>query len=1019
MIGMALACTDAKSSLPFTQTEQQNRPSPGESSIRCFGDYELLDEIARGGMGIVYRARQKSLNRIVAVKVLLFGEFSSDDFVRRFEAEAEAVAALQHPNIVAIHEIGEHDGQRYFSMDYVAGRSLAEIVRECALPPCEAARLLQKLSEAVHYAHQHGVLHRDLKPSNVLIDEFAQPRLTDFGLAKRFEGEATPIPSGQLIGSPNYIAPEQADPRRGGAGPVADVYSLGAILYHSLTARPPFVAESLEQTVHQVLHDEPLPPRVLSSNVPRDLETICLKCLQKNPQRRYLSAQDLADDLSRFLRNEPIRARAIGPVEKLVRAVRRRPALALAVLFLTMAAVGSTLIALHLAQLNHAARWHAYVSEMDQAQREWQEKNFAQAFYYLQRQIPTGRERDLRGFEWRHLWNLTRGNCAFRLPRHAQVVGWLGFSPDAQLFATFTWDASNTVKVFDVTARELRWRIDDATSVGGFSKDGEWFVAGHANGSIATYQAKTGKLLSTLSGVGDIVAFAPEPRLAVAMDTNRVLKVVELVTQRAGLILTNAARRHFDSGKGAPLAITADGRWLALIRPGDALDGNDRGIEIWNTARGTMEIFLARRGQIRTLLFSPDNKTLATADASGTLALWNWATGENQSVQAHDLPIQSIAFSVNGETLATGGSDEFVKLWDARTLQRKPRQLEGQIGAVWSLAFSPDDRFIASGTRDMPISFWEVKTDQPFSTIEGLKSDMIGNFAFSPNGKLMAGGCKDGSVRVWDVQTMREKYRLKGVSYVVAFTLDGDRLLVSTDQGVAQWWDFKSGAHQAVPAYGSFGEITSVDFSPDRRVAAVGHKSGIIQLLEIDTGKVLGTYEEHKDAVLSVTFTPSGRQFASGSRDKTIRFWDVDVTNRSYRICAEHKGAVAGLAISGNGKIMVSGCSANTIKFWDLRHLDNSLGSLSWHRSAIRTLAFSPDANTLASGSEDKSVKLWDFTTRRQLASFKFSAAIQLVVFSPDGESLAVVTDKGSLHLLRTATLEDAGTEIRTLYLRQ
>jgi WD40 repeat protein/serine/threonine protein kinase len=1014
-MGIHLSLEDLAAPLPDPVIPPPPK-APGRS--RRFGDYELLEEIARGGMGIVYRARQVSLNRTVAVKLLLFGEFASDEAIARFRAEAEAAASLQHPNIVTIHEIGIHDGRQFFSMDYIEGRSLAAIVRQGPLPAREAARHLQKLSEAVHYAHQRGVLHRDLKPSNVLIDESGQPRLTDFGLAKRFEGAASPTPSGQLIGSPNYMPPEQADSGRGVVGPSSDVYSLGAILYHLLSGRPPFVADSLEGTVHQVLNNEPLAPCLLTASVPRDLEIICLKCLQKNPQRRYVSAQELADDLERFLRNEPIRARAIGPAERSIRGCRRHPAIALATLFLAVAAIGSTMIAIHLARLHRNERWNAYVSDMSQAQYDWQEKNYAQAFYYLQRHIPNGREPDLRGFEWRHLWHETRGNRAFLLPKQPQVTGSLLYSPDGNSLSTFTWDSTNTLKVWNLQTRRIRWSVPDATSVGGFSADGKIFVAGRAGQSIAAYDVVSGKEVFTVRHVGDIVAFATKARSLVAMNDERVLTLLDLQNQRTTVIITNAPRRYFDFGKGAPLAITSDGRWLAIIRPGNPSDREDKGIEIWNVITRTMDTFLPDWREIRTMQFSYNGEMLAVADGDGEVRLWKWSTQEQSAFKAHRLPVLSLAFSSDDQTLATGSSDESIKLWDAETLQQKPNKFDGQIGAVWSLALSPDRKFLASGSRDSPIRFWNLEVTREVAAITNLKSDVIGNFAFSPDGNWMAGGCRDNSVRVWEVATQVEKYRLKGASYVVAFTRDGQRLLTSTEDGAAEWWDFRTGTTASVPQYDNFGEITSVDFSPDRRVAAVGHKTGKIQLIEIDSGKILGTYTEHHDAVLSVTFAPGGTQFASGSRDKTIRLWDVAVTNRSREVCVEHKGAVEGLAISGDGKMMVSGCSANTIKFWDLRHLNQSLGAMSWHRSAIRSIAFCPDGKTFASGSEDQSVKLWDFAIRRQLATFQFNQGIQLVVFSPDTNNLAVVTDKGSLHLLRAATLEEANKEIREIYAR-
>jgi eukaryotic-like serine/threonine-protein kinase len=981
--------------------------------LRKFGDYELLEEVARGGMGIVYRARQKSLNRIVAVKMLLFGEFSSDAFVRRFKAEAEAAAALQHPNIVAIHEVGEHDGQRYFSMQYVEGRSLADVVREGPLPSREAARLLRILSEAVHYAHQRGVLHRDLKPSNVLVDGFGQPRLTDFGLAKRFEGDTTPIPSAHLIGSPNYIPPEQAEPSRGATGPASDVYSLGAILYHLLTGRPPFLADSIEGTVHQVLNDEPLAPRSLTPTIPRDLETICLKCLLKNPQRRYPSAKELADDLDRFLANEPIRGRAIGPAEKFLRGCRRRPAMALAGLFLILAAIGSTLTAMHLARLNRAARWNAYVSDMNQAQDEWQKKNYAQAFYYLQRHIPKGTERDLRGFEWRHLWHETRGNRAFQLPKQQQAIGWLQYSPDGQLLSSFSWDDTNTLKVWDLQTRRIRWEVPDATSPAGFSADGKLFVVGRNGRTIAGYDTGSGRELFTVQHVGDIVAFAGQASSLVTMNDDRVVALFEIQSRRATVIMTNAPRRYFDFGKAAPLAITSDGKWLAIIRPGNPSDREDKGIEIWDLSARSMKTFLADRREIRALQFSTGGAILAVADGNGDVRLWRWPTHEQSTFKAHELPVLSIAFSADDRTVATGSSDESIKLWDVETLRQKPNLFAGQIGAVWSLALSPDGKYLASGSRDSPLRFWDLNATPHGAPIDNLKSDRIGNFTFSANGKWMAGGCRDDSVRVWDVETGAERYRLQGVSYVVAFTRDSRRLLVSTESGTAQWWDFQTGTSTPLPKYENLGEVTSVDFSSDRRIAAIGHRTGSIRLIEIDSGKILGTYEGHRDAVLSVVFAPGDTQFVSGSRDKTIRFWDVALTNRSREVCAEHKGAVAGLAISRNGNLMVSGCSANTIKFWDTRHLGKSLGGLSWHQSAIHSLAFSPDGVTVASGGADRSVRLLDFPSRRQLAMFHFDSSIRMVAFSPDTNNLAIVTENGSLHLVRAVTLEDADREIR------
>jgi len=293
-----------------------------------FGDYELLEKIAEGGMGVVYRARQLSLNRIVAVKMIQPNRVGSREAVLRFRAEAEAAAGLHHPHIVPIHETGECEGRHYFSMDLIAGKNLSEAVRDGPLASVRAAQVVRKIAEAVHYAHQHHILHRDLKPSNVILDDADEPQVSDFGLARKLGGDSTLTLTGQVFGSPRFMPPEQASGRRGAVGVPSDVYGLGAILYYLLTGRPPFVGETLETTLAQVLEQEPVSPRLLNANVSRDLETICLKCLEKEPRRRYASAQELADELGRFLENKPIVARPVSAPEKLWRWCQRKPLVA-------------------------------------------------------------------------------------------------------------------------------------------------------------------------------------------------------------------------------------------------------------------------------------------------------------------------------------------------------------------------------------------------------------------------------------------------------------------------------------------------------------------------------------------------------------------------------------------------------------------------------------------------------------------------------------------------------------------
>lgn len=306
-----------------TLAPSASSPFTTPHEVRYFGNFEIEREIARGGMGVVYKAKQSGLNRVVALKMILAGHLAGGAEVDRFRQEAQSAAALDHPGIVPIHEIGHHEGQHFFAMAFIDGPSLASRVATGPLPPRKAARIVLKIAEAVHFAHGRGVVHRDLKPANVLLDADDNPKITDFGLAKKVDAEAGLTMTGQVMGTPSYMPPEQASGEQ--ASPAADIYSIGAILYCLLTGRPPFLASNVTETLIQVVEKEPVSPRQLVLNLDRDLETICLKCLQKAPHRRYTDAAELAVDLGNWLEGRPIIARPVGRFERFIRWSRRRP----------------------------------------------------------------------------------------------------------------------------------------------------------------------------------------------------------------------------------------------------------------------------------------------------------------------------------------------------------------------------------------------------------------------------------------------------------------------------------------------------------------------------------------------------------------------------------------------------------------------------------------------------------------------------------------------------------------------
>ncbi len=508
--------------------------------VRYFGDYELLTEIARGGMGVVYRARQNKLNRIVALKMILAGQFASEEDVQRFYTEAAAAALLDHPGIVPVYEVGEHQGQHFFSMGFVEGTSLAARITSGPLPPREAAALLKLIAEAIAYAHSKGVIHRDLKPANVLLDLQGTPKVTDFGLAKNMESESGLTRTGSVMGTPSYMPPEQAGGANDQVGPRSDVYSLGAMLYCLLTGRPPFQAANPLDTLLQVMTTEPVPPRQLNPQVPKDLETICVKCLQKDPSRRYESATALAADLGRYHRGEPIHARSISRSERTWRWCKRNPVVAsltaAVALVLVLGTAISSYFALHAHRSSVQAdeRTHEALENLDRAEVMIYSQQIAGAQSAITlgdatraRELLDACRWDLRGWEHDHLftvlsdgpktstfggsgapptcttisadvstiafghedgtiriWSSSTGKETCTLS-HDSPVRAVALSPDGKRLAS-SGDNGN-IKLWNVDAGQAHASIELGTPLPHivlFSPDGRWVVSGNAKGEL-------------------------------------------------------------------------------------------------------------------------------------------------------------------------------------------------------------------------------------------------------------------------------------------------------------------------------------------------------------------------------------------------------------------------------------------------------------------------------------------------------------------------------------------------------
>lgn len=1029
---------------PPTLTPNSTRAAP--LGVRSIPGYELLRELGRGGMGVVYEARHVELGRVVAIKTLPFA-FASPEELARFRREVEAIARLDHPNIVPVYEVGERIAESdrgfaavqrvpYFSMKLYSGGSLASRSGKPSAEPHADARLVETIARAVHHAHQRGILHRDLKPSNILLDEAGEPHVADFGLAKRFDpNEGATFPS-QIVGTPGYVSPEQA---RGDQAvtTATDTYGLGTILYELLTGRSPFRAETTLATIWQVMDRSPRSPRSINPHIPSDLETICLKCLEKQPSRRYRSALELAEDLLRLQKGEPITARPPSRWERIWYLVRRYPvvtslslvtALALVVAVVTLA-ISNTRIAASNTRLSNqeAETAQALTQEREAREEERQTRERERHLLYLSRMTQTGR-----------LWTSNLGTWAD------------GLDECPPEFRNWEWYFHNSLRrpqhILSLDHGER------ATAVA-YSPDGRYLATAGNSGVVKFWNPLNGSPIPCSINHGEpvgAVAFHPhEPLLATV--SARTVKVWNAETETELFRLEGS---HW-------VAFSPDGRYLA--------SSTGKHLKVWDVQTGEERYTFAVRVRfVFSGVFSPDSRRVvacgATADApaEGTVQVWDVATGEPVGrPRSYDRPIRALAYTPSGDRLMLGhgagiletdadtgrvraaistpeaesmrlavnrvgyvaypASDGTTRVWSLQE-GREAFVFRGQTSLVIGLGFSPDGMRLATASLDHSVRIWDLTRprsvrvmNRPDGRYEGTRAPYMARptrytgLAFSPaaSGEQKIHGLaaaprrdarpadKHDIVSLLDPNTGRVLIRLPGRNDAV-FGAGGRWLAVGNAEGGITVYDSLTGAErrrlggrdateQRQPSDSHYCYRLAV--SADGACLVSGGLDGTVQLWNPERGELINSWRAHSKAVESVAISPNGTLIVTAGLDGAS-LWDAASGTRIRAI--GNPDAVRAVSFSPDGRWLAISAE-RMIHLWDVS-TGKLVRSFHGHTQWVACVAFSPDSRRLVSGGGDATARLWDVQTGQEILSLPGVASIvDRVAFSPDGVKIAAV----------------------------
>jgi eukaryotic-like serine/threonine-protein kinase len=990
--------------------------------------YEILGELSRGGMGVVYRARQVGLNRLVALKMIHAGAGASAVDRARFHTEAEAVARLHHSNIIQIYDIGQCDGCPYFTMELVCGPTLAQACQGRPQPAREAAALVQTLARAIACAHQQGILHRDLKPANVLLEPAGThtqrsrggeaelpgsaiallsasgwtPKLADFGLAKRLD-DVSLTQHGLILGTPSYMAPEQVDGRGRMLGPAVDIYSLGAILFELLTGRPPFLSGSIESTLAIVASEDPIPPRRLQPDVPRDLETITLKCLEKEPARRYSTAPALAADLGRFLGGEPVLARQPSTLDRWIKLARRNPAVVWGVAGILVAiAVGTTatgVMAVRESRARQLADRNAQraLTSADQAQaarlearREAYQGRLAAAMAALGTQDirEAGRQlaaapHELRGWEWRHLQG--RLDQSLAVVRGLPEVGTVAFCPPGKRIAVAD---GRGYKILDaVTGQSVGFRRTQLPC--------------HA---VYAFGTRAG-LRFILDHSGNTVSFS------LTDEGGIVLSQINLPT------VYPIGRPPYDFA----MAMSRDGRRLALQSSPYAPTPL---IEVFDIITGLKTATCGgTNANLLGLDFSPDGTRIAAAQESQQVFLFNAETGKPAAVlTGHQGIVRDVAYSPDGLRLATCADDQTIRVWDVKT-GRLLRILHGHVGGVRCVAFSPNGRWLVSGGSDGTLRFWNADGGEALIVLNG-HSSTVTRVAFDDHSRTVASTARDGTARLWDVTRLEDARVLRGhTSYVypVAYSGDGRWIASGSWDSTIRLWDAASGK-LARTLKGHTRPLGALAFTPDGTRLTSWGEDATIRLWDAASGAEIGPHINYmsmfcRDSVYSLVVSPDGKRlgatFGHGVSDNDsapgkitdsgVVFWDLSTRAELRRLRLPLEGARV-MALSPDGRRLAAAGDEAKVVVIDAAS-GELLTEISGFEGRIQSVAFSPDGRHLLTAGMDPMLRLWDAATGRLVRTFAgHGLEVLAAVFHPEGARIASGGHDRSIRIWDAAT---------------